>query len=476
MSIQESLRSSLQAETNGGPKDLRAFLRDVRGKQEIVHVERQVSPVHELSAVVKKLELERGNPLVLFERVEGSEIPVVASVQGTKERIALSLGQPIGQCVEGFLERLQNPIPSQRIDAGPVHDVVYLDEEVDLGVLPLGVHAAGDGGKYFTSGCVLVRDPVSGNTNTGVYRMMVKDRNRITITTGLPHDLAKVIAYGEEHRVPIDFAIVVGHHPALLIGSQAKNPMSLDALALSGALLGEPMQVVPAKTVDIDVPAYAEIVVEGKILPGEREPEGPFGEFTYYYGSSNGYVAEITAITHRDDAIFVDLHPTHNEHRCLWIFPGREARLLAKLREVIPGVTAVHIPLEGAGMSAYVALEKSHDGDGRRALMITLSSDNYLKHAFVVDSDVDIFDATHVLWATNLRFQGDKDLLVLPNSQGISVDPSSYSLTNRYQPGGLTTKVGFDATMPIETGFPIRADLIPEPYAALDLDDYISHA
>lgn len=460
------------------PKDLREFLRKVEKDptQEIVRVSREVSVVHELSAVVKKLELERGNPMVMFENVADSDLRVVASVQGTKERIALALGQPVGQCVEWFTKTLEEPIPVTQVHTGPVKDVKYLGDDVDLGVLPLGVHAAGDGGRYFTSGCVLVRDPVTGNTNTGVYRMMVKGRNRITVTTDLPHDLGKVIRYGQANDIPIDFAIVVGHHPALLIGSQAKNPMELDALSLSGALMGESMLVTPAETVDLNVPAYAEIVVEGRILPGQREHEGPFGEFTYYYGSSNGYLAEITAITHRQDAIFVDLHPTHNEHRCLWIFPGREARLLAKLREVLPTVTDVHIPLHGAGMSAYVAMEKTHDADARRALMIVLSSDNYLKHAVVVDSDVDIFDDQQVLWALNLRFQGDVDLMVLPNSRGIHVDPSSYSLTDRHKPGGLTTKVGFDATMSVEVPFPPRADLLPEEYADLDLDDYVDKA
>jgi 2,5-furandicarboxylate decarboxylase 1 len=452
-------------------------LRQVESTEGITRISREVSPVHELSAVVKKLELAAGaerNPLVFFENVAGSEMPVAVSVQGTRERIALALGQPVEHCVDWFVERLQSPIPSEYVETGPVHDVTYIGEDVDLEVLPLGVHAAEDGGKYFTSGCVLVRDPATGNTNSGVYRMMVKGKNMITVTTGLPHDLAKVIQWGQTNDVPVEFAIVVGHHPALLIGSQAKNPMTLDALSLSGALMGEPMRVTRGLTVDINVPAHAEIVVEGRILPGQRELEGPFGEFTYYYGSSNGYLSEITAITHRKDAIFVDLHPTHNEHRCLWIFPGREARLLAKLREVVPGVTKVHIPTHGAGMSAYVAIDKTHDGDGRRALMLTLSSDNYIKHAVVVDSDVDIFDAHHVLWAINLRFQGDRDLMVLPNSQGISVDPSSYSLSERYKPGGLTTKVGFDATMPIETGFPIRADLFPAQYEQLDPHEYVA--
>jgi 2,5-furandicarboxylate decarboxylase 1 len=243
-----------------------------------------------------------------------------------------------------------------------------------------------------------------------------------------------------------------------------------------GSLLGRSVPVTRCVTVDLDVPTHAEIVIEGRILPGERMAEGPFGEFSYYYGASpRSPVCEITAITRRHDAIYLDIHPAHSDHRCLWLFPGREARLLSMLRQVIPGIRAVHLPLDGAGMVAYISLQKAHDGDVRRALMIALSSDVYLKHAMVFDPDVDIYDLGHVLWALAVRFQADSDLMVIPNARGFQEDPSSYSLSDRQTPGGLTTKSGFDVTAPMGTPYAERADLLPDKYADLRLDDYLGN-
>src|SRR4051812_3812118 len=144
---QSITQSTAKADLASTPKDLRSFVRQVEQdpSQNIARVTREISPVHELSAVVKLLELQRGNPMVWFENVTGSDLRVVASVQGSKERIALALGQPVDRCVEWFTQRLENPIASTRVETGPVKDVRYVGDDVDLGVLPLGVHAAGDG-------------------------------------------------------------------------------------------------------------------------------------------------------------------------------------------------------------------------------------------------------------------------------------------------------------------------------------------
>ena len=306
---------------------------------------------------------------------------------------------------------------------------------------------------------------------------MVHSPNRVTIDTSPTHDLGKVISWGRANAVPVEVAIVIGSHPALHIASQAKVPISVDSLGLMGSLLGEPVPVTRCATVDLDVPAHAEIVIEGRILPTERMPEGPFGEFSYYYGASaHSAVCEISAITHRHDPMYLDIHPTHSDHRNLWLFPGREVRLLTMLRDAVPGVRAVYMPPEGAGMVACIALKKTHDGDARRALMIALSSDIYLKHAMVFDPDVDIYDLGHVLWALAVRFQADTDLMLIPNAAGFSEDPSSYSLNDRQTRGGLTTKSGFDATAPKGIPYPERADLLPEAYANLNLEDYVGAA
>lgn len=460
-------------------KDLRSFLRELTDNypDEIVRVTREVSPVHELSAIVKLFEA-RGNPVIHFERVTGSQLPVVAGVCATRRRIARALGQSVESAVDHLVTCSKQPVEPDVVTTGPVKDIRHLGQAVDLAQLPICVHVPKQGGPYITAGIGLVRNPETGTLNMGIYRMMVKTRNRLTITTSLGHHLGQAIHRGWESNQPVEFAIVIGHHPALAIASQAKSSLSEDSIALAGALLKEPVAMTPAETVDLNVPAYAEVVMEGRILPNELDEEGPFGEFTYYYeGERNAYVCEITAITHRTDACYVDLHPTHSEHRNLWLFPGREAWLRESLREVLPNTTAVHIPSEGAGMHAYIAIAKQHDADGVRALTVTLGLDSYIKHATVVDSDIDIFDRGEILWATAVRFQADRDMILLPNSSGISTDPSAYSLSSRYSPSGeLTTKIGFDATFPVGSlGSPIleRADILPANTRDIDLNEYV---
>jgi 2,5-furandicarboxylate decarboxylase 1 len=456
--------------------DLRGFLTEVEHApgERVARVSRRVSSVHELSAVVKLMET-RGNPVLLFEDVDGLGMPVVCGLFATRERIAMALRTTATQATETLLSRLSSSVPPTRVTGGPVQDICLVGREVKLETLPVPVHAPKDGGPYITAGVCLVRDPVTGAHNAGIYRTMIQSQNRVTIDTDPNHDLGKVITWGRENSVPVDVAIVIGSHPCLHLASQAKVPISVDSLGLMGSLLGHSVPVTRCLTVDLDVPTHAEIVIEGQILPGERMAEGPFGEFSYYYGASpRSPVCEVTAITHRRDAMYLDIHPAHSDHRCLWLFPGREARLLSMLRQVIPGIRAVHLPLDGAGMVAYISLQKAHDGDVRRALMIALSSDVYLKHAMVFDPDIDIYDLGHVLWALAVRFQADTDLMVIPNARGFQEDPSSYSLSDRQTRGGLTTKSGFDVTAPVGARYPERADLLPDKYADLRLDDYLA--
>jgi 2,5-furandicarboxylate decarboxylase 1 len=459
-----------------GSADLRSFLAHLESVpgERVARVPRRVSSVHELSAVVKLMET-RGNPVLLFEDVDGLGIPVVCGLFATRKRVAMALGTTPERATETFLGLLDKQATPLQVSGGPVQEVRLTGGDASLKRLPIPVHAPKDGGPYITAGVCLVRDPVSGAHNAGIYRMMVQAEDRMTVDTDPAHDLGKVIQWGMERSAPVDVAIVIGGHPALHVASQAKVPIWVDSLGLMGSLLGRPVPVTRCISVDLEVPAHAEIVIEGQIVPGQRMAEGPFGEFSYYYGASpRSPVCMVTAITHRRDPIYLDIHPTHSDHRCLWLFPGREARLLAMLRQAIPGVQGVHLPLDGAGMVACISLDKAHDGDVRRALMIALSSDVYLKHAMIFDPDINIYDLGHVLWALAVRFQADTDLMVVPFSRGFQEDPSSYSLASRLQRGGLTTKTGFDATAPLGAPHAERADVLPPEYASLNLDDYVA--
>lgn len=455
--------------------DLRSFLSELTAlsSANLRTVTRPVTSTHELSAVVKLAETQ-GNPVLKFDHVDGGSIPVVCGLFAAEERLARAMGVELPEATATFIERLSGGVPTSPAKSVPAQEVCRQGEDVDLAELPIPVHSPRDGGRYITAGVCLVRDPVSGAHNAGIYRVMVHGRNEITILAGPDHDLGRILAKAKSDGRATDVAIVIGAHPALHLASQAKVPVEADSLELMGSLIGESIPVARGLTVDVDVPAHAEIVLEGRVLPDRTLPEGPFGEFSYYYGSEpDAPVCEVTALTRRAAPWYLDIHPAHADHRALWLFPGREVRLLQLLQAQVPGVRAVHLPLAAGGMMAHISLEKSHDGDAQRALMIALSSDIYIKHAFVFDPDVDIYDFRHAAWALAVRFQADTDLFTVPYAQGFSEDPSSYGRLDRRPFGGLTTKCGFDVTVPLGTAHPDRADLLPEAYADIRLEDYL---
>lgn len=458
-------------------RSLRSFL-DLLKKlpgDGLAQVGREVSPVHEVAAVVKRMEGTDDRP-VLFENVAGSDLPVLMNLYGSKRRIALALGldpdlHP-NKVVEDFSTRLSRSVAPRVVRTGPVQENVSIGEDADLGELPIGVHAPLQAGPYINSGVMLVRDPDSRSQNAGIYRLMVHGARRLSVSVDPFHDLGKVITWGRKADEPVPFAIVIGFDPALAIASQAKVPISHDAYEVMGALVAEPVEVVQCETNDLYVPASAEIVIEGHIPPGVTTAEGPYGEFSYYYGSDDyAAVCEVDAIMRRKDAIYADIHPVHGEHRCLWLHPGREESLLRRLQATVPTVRSVQLPLDGGGMVALVALEDPQPGDARRALVQALCADVFIKHAVAVDVDIDIDDPSRVVWALTTRFQADRDVIIVPRLRGYSEDPSGYGASAGDGGRGLTTKIGYDATASGQEAEP--ADLIPEPFADLDPADYV---
>jgi 2,5-furandicarboxylate decarboxylase 1 len=459
--------------TVAAPKDLRSYLAEVRAHDvPIARVSRRVSADRELAAIVKLLEAA-GNPVVIFDNVDGLELPVIAGVCGTRERIALALHSTPERAVTDYLDRVSIPV-APVTGPGPVKDVCITGDDVDLAQLPVVAHAPADAGRFITAGVGLARDPISGAVNTGIYRMMVKDKRLLTVAASRGGDLDTIIKRTEAEGGELAFIVALGHHPGMLIASQAKLPIDVDSLAFTGAVLGEPLMMTAAETVDAAVPAYAELVLEGRIVRGARESDGRFGEYQYYYNRPYpSYVFEVSAITRRSDAFFLDLHNVHSEHRCLWIFPNREAELLAHVRRAVPGIRAVHIPLDSAGMHAYLAVDQARNGEGKQALLAALGGSVYIKLAVAVDTDVDIASHGEVMWAVATRSQADHDLIVVPGVAGPSGSPGTYSIQDRFALGDVTSNVGIDATRPVGVDALERADGVGEDYAALDLDEYV---
>jgi 2,5-furandicarboxylate decarboxylase 1 len=256
------------------PADLRAWLADRAERGKLAIAREGIALTDELAAIAKRLERDSA---VLFPRPDGHEIPVVANLFAGRDWVADSLGVSEDQLLPRFLAAASNPLPTHEVPSGPVQDVVH--EDVDLlRQLPIPKHNERDSGPYITAGLLIARNPKTGVQNVSIHRCQINSKNRIGVLL-LPRHTFSYYRLAEEMGQALEIAIVIGAHPALLLASQAIAALDEDEMAIAGALLGAPVDVVKCRTNSVRVPAHAEIVIEGRILQGVREPEGPFGEF-----------------------------------------------------------------------------------------------------------------------------------------------------------------------------------------------------
>jgi 2,5-furandicarboxylate decarboxylase 1 len=456
-------------------KDLRTFIRQVQERfpDDYLHVRREVDPNLELTAVLRKLQDEGRYPSVLFERVRGSELPVLANGLASRDRLALLFDTNRDDLVQAYVRRQNQLIKPVVVPGGPVKDVVDVDASLDLMRLPQIVHCGEDAGAYISSGVVIARDPDNDIYNAGIYRIQIVGERKLRIYPGAYSHLWHLHRKQESRDKPLDIAIVIGHYPTLHMASQYRGPLEVDELEVAGGLAQEALRVTPAETVDLNVPADAEIVIEGRILPHIREEEGPFGEFTWYLGPAEmNPVVEVTAVTRRHDAIYQDVFNAHPEHNLIGMV-GREANMYAKVKATIPTVKAVTLPFSACCRHAvYISIKKEYDGVGRNCGLTALGADPFVKLAIIVDDDINVFNEAEVMWAVATRVQADKDLIVIPESYVCELDPSAYDITNRTERGYLNAKWIIDATKPVGLPFQHRADVPEEIWRNIRLDDY----
>ena len=457
------------------PKDLRSYLKDLfrKAPEQIRRVGREVSHEWEPIAVITKMDREGKYPAVLFDRVKGFEFPVIANVVSNRKKFAIALDTTEEKIAEVIGEREIRQVPPRHVETGPVKDVVYRGDEVDLNQLPILVHHEHNDGAYITMGVMVTKDPDTKSSNLGIYRHKKVDRNKLGVYYSWGKRLQYIHRKAESRNEPLDCAIVLGMHPAFYVASQTQvaRKNGTDEYEVAGGLLNEPIDLVKCETVDLEVPAYAEIVIEGRILPHVRQTEGPFGEYHRYYGQIvEAPEIEVTAITHRKDAIYHDVGQ-YIEHVTATLVPN-EGHLLRELRRVNPSVRAVHGPLSGVLYHAYIQMEKLNEGDAKNVLMAALTRTPYIKGAFVFDTDVDIFDEDEVLWALSTRVVPDRDIMIIPGARGNRLDPMTYTIT-RLQRDGMVTKIGIDATVPVgyEDPFPKKANVAG--IEDLDLDESV---
>jgi UbiD family decarboxylase len=449
-------------------QDLRSFLDLFKRTRpaEFQIVSRPIDPAYEITGLVAKLEKEgRRRPVLLFENVKGTRFPVITNLHASRSRLAAAINSAPDTLLPTYLRAMERPLPPTVVATGPVKEVVRRGGDVDLMALPQIVHHDRDAGPYVTAAISFAKDPSSDTWNCAYNRLMIQGRDRSSIHLTLGKHLWEFAKIAEARGQALPVAFAIGVHPAIALGALAIGSIDEDERAIMGALLGEPLELVKCETSDVLVPAHAELVLEGEILPEGRVAEGPFGEFTgYSLGERQREIVRYTAITHRRDAMFQDITVAHLDHMLLSTIP-MEANLYRAVRAMVPSVKAVRVP---GPFTCYVSIEQRLPGQAKNAIMAVLGADLYMKRVVVVDHDVDVFDDRQVNWALATRCQPDRDIAIITNARGSDLDPST-------REDGYTAKWGVDATAkPSLAAYTPRHRVPAEVWQRLRIEDYLA--
>ncbi len=440
--------------------DLREFLKFLEEHGELLKTKKPVDVKFEISSYIRKTSDQRG-PALFFEKVKNFDMPVVGGIFATRERAFLALETSSQDYVHKFQNALDHLLPPKVVSNAPCKDVIYTGNDVDLTRLPIPIFSEKDPAPFITLGLSISRDPKSGGKNTSIYRLQLKGRNRLGI---MAQHLVRQLVEAESLGKGLPIAIAIGTDPVIPLATQWMAPYGTDEMALAGALRGQPVEVVKAETVDLEVPATSEIVIEGNVLPNIREEEGPFGEVSGYYTPANPKpLIEVSAITHRKNPIYqaaLTGMPTTENH-ILKQLP-LEATFYWMLKKEFPGVTAVHFPAAGTvGMISVIAMKQAYECEARNVIA-TMFGSRRNKITIVVDDDVDIYDMEKVLWAIATRTQADEDIVIFPRLVATAMDPS----VRKFRVG---SSLGIDATKPFGQPFP---EMVTVPGAdRVSLDD-----
>lgn len=444
---------------------LREQLAWLEEKGDLFRVAAAVDPRFQLSAISKKMQ---NGPALYFENVKGYEMPVVVGTDNSRARIAGALGTDNEGLLQRYIKAIERPLEPRKVDTGPVKEVIRtsgFDLQRDL---PVPTHYERDGGPYITTGLLVAELPEKGIRNVSMHRLQVVGPDEMGILI-LPRHLKAMYGEREAAGRPLEIAIVIGTDTACRLGAVtwgSKIPLGLDEFSIAGALREQPVDLVKCETVDVWVPADAEIVIEGEILPGVRQPEGPMAEFTGNYGEVwENPVIKVKAITHRKNPIYQDLLTFTPEHHLLLGLPY-EPVVYSLVKARMPNIRSVCVTPAGCGkFHAVISITKTHEGDGKDTIIAGLYSIWDIKLVTVVDDDVNPFDPADVEWAVSTRFQADRDLVVISGAKGNELDPSLPA-------PGITAKMGIDATKPI--GRSLRFDRISIPgYDQLQIENFI---
>ncbi len=426
--------------TNGAITDLKKLTKLYDDAHLLSHVSRKVSSENELMAVMKKT---GGKRPMIFHHVDDYAAPVVTGLGGTRDLLASSMGIRAGMLRQHLAHAITHPLAPHVVTQAPCQQRCITAPFSLDSYFPVLRHYEKDNGRFLISGMLTAKSDDGSKTYTSIRRMWYMGANKTTLLI-TSREMQQQLARHEQTHTPMEIALVFGLVPGVVLGSQISTHLyNADKLAVTGALLGKPLDVVPCKTVKLEVPADAQVVLEGKCFPWIKQTEGPFGEMAYYYGKiAELPVCEFSCMTMQESPVWQTFFPSGQEEKIPMAI-SREVNLFDTVRMTVPGVREVYLTPGGAGRYiAFIQLHKESEGDGRQAALAAFASDKGLKYAVAVDEDVNIFDPDEREWALSTRVQAAHDVFVVPQCMGSPLE-ASHNLR------GVTDKVGIDATKPL---------------------------
>lgn len=474
-------------------RDLRGFIKLLEERGQLRRIQAPVDPNLEIAEIANRM-LQAGGPALLFENIKGSPFPVAINLMGTVERICWAMNRSQPQELEELgskLAMLQQPKPpkklSQAVDFGkvlfdvlkakpgksflpPCQEVIIIGEELDLNCLPLIRPYPGDAGKIITLGLVITKDCETGTPNVGVYRLQLQSKNTMTVHWLSVRGGARHLRRAAERGKKLEVAIALGVDPLIIMAAATPIPVDLSEWLFAGLYGGSGVQLAKCKTVDLEVPADSEIVLEGTITPAEVLPDGPFGDHMGYYGGvEDSPLIRFHCLTHRKNPIYLTTFSGR---------PPKEEAMMAIalnpiytpiLRQQVSEITDFFLPMEALSYkAAIISIDKAYPGQAKRAALAfwsALPQFTYTKFVIVVDKDINIRDPRQVVWAISSKVDPSRDVFILPETPFDSLDFASEKI-------GLGGRMGIDATTKIypetqhEWGEPLESD--PEVAAMVE--------
>lgn len=451
-------------------RDLREFIKLLEERQQLRRIDALVDPDLEIAEISNRM-LQAGGPALLFEKVKGASFPIAINLMGTVERICWAMNMQQPEELEDLGKRLamlQQPKPpkkiSQAVEFGKLlfdvvkakpgrdffpacHQVVVKEEELDLHQLPLIRPYPGDAGKIITLGLVITKDCETGTPNVGVYRLQLQSRNTMTVHWLSVRGGARHLRKAAENGKKLEIAIALGVDPLIIMAAATPIPVDLSEWLFAGLYGGTGVTLAKCKTLDLEVPADSEFVLEGTITPGEVLPDGPFGDHMGYYGGvEDSPLIRFHCMTHRKNPIYFTTFSGR---------PPKEEAMMAIalnriytpiLRQQVSEIVDFFLPMEALSYkAAIISIDKAYPGQARRAALAfwsALPQFTYTKFVVVVDRSINIRDPRQVVWAISSKVDPSRDVFILPQTPFDSLDFASQKI-------GLGGRMGIDATTKI---------------------------